>query len=146
MISWFCVISFQWMRAKTVQRILTILKGPQRTTKQLLTLFREFGFSHFTRGERQWSMKECFLQDHGKGVIQIISDIIRGGGGVNTMSHRLYLYFETLFQSQKRSKKCHLLFEWPLTAYFLGNVLPLTYYALSSIYWTCHNFLINKIK
>ena len=35
------------MRAKTLQRILTILNGPQKTTKELVVLFRQFGFSHF---------------------------------------------------------------------------------------------------
>jgi hypothetical protein len=31
------------------------------------------------------------------GAIQIIRDILGGGGGVNTMSHWLYLHFETVF-------------------------------------------------
>jgi hypothetical protein len=34
------------MRAKTLQRILSILKGPQKTTKELVILFRQFGFSY----------------------------------------------------------------------------------------------------
>lgn len=45
-------LSFQWMRAKTVQKVLAVLKGPKKTTKELLDLSRRLGFSILdSRGE-----------------------------------------------------------------------------------------------
>ena len=38
----------QWMRAKTMQKIVNTLKGPHnKTSRELVVLFREFGFSFF---------------------------------------------------------------------------------------------------
>ena len=55
---------FQWMRAKTVQKALAVLKGPKKTTKELLSLSRRFGFSILnSRGEKNFIVAQIFAQD-----------------------------------------------------------------------------------
>jgi hypothetical protein len=81
---------------KPLRIILYVSKKPNRTKRSKmqrgLTKLRALSFFIFDKAKRQSYKKICLTKE----IIQIIRDILKKGGGRgDTMSHRLYLHFET---------------------------------------------------